>query len=230
MNSARKAALIAGILFIAADATGILSTVLCNPVLHAPDYLARVSSSENTVILGGLLEFLMGAACAGIALSMYAVLRKYNKGLAIGSVGFGIIEGLLFMLAAISLFLFVPLSQEITKAGPADPPYFQTLGHLLKAGYVSADNLAGIAFALGALMYYYIFYRSGLIPRWLSIWGLASVTLCLLESLLAMFHLAGPTVQSVLIAPLGLEEIVLALWLILKGFNLPEMNPGTPGE
>jgi hypothetical protein len=227
MTSDRKAAVVAGLMFIAADITGVLSAILSGPVLGAPDYLAQTAAHPNQVILAALLEFMMGAACAGIAISMYPVLRKSNKGLSIGAVGFGIIEGALFMVASIGLQLPVILGQEFAKIGTADSSHFQTLSVLLRAAHSSAYELAGIAFAVGALMYYFIFYQARLVPRWLSIWGLISVMLSLVGSFSAMFHLVGPTFQYILIAPLGVEEIVLALWLIARGFRSSEVRPET---
>ena len=80
-----------------------------------------------------------------------------------------------------------------------------------------ATWLTSIVFSLGALMFYYLFYRSRLIPRWLSVWGLAGAALYLAVPLLDMFgHGFG-----VLMAPLAVAEIVLAVWLIVKGLASP---------
>ena len=71
-------------------------------------------------------------------------------------------------------------------------------------------------------MYYYVMYRSRLIPRWLSAWGLAGLTLLLSMALLIAFgeRPSGPSGMLVLLAvPLALQEMVLAAWLIVKGFN-----------
>jgi len=76
------------------------------------------------------------------------------------------------------------------------------------------------AFSLGALMYYYIFYQSRLFPRWLSVWGLVGVTLGLVNGLYDMFGRApNETVSMLLDLPLFVQEMVLAVWLIVKGFN-----------
>jgi hypothetical protein len=78
-----------------------------------------------------------------------------------------------------------------------------------------------LAFCLGALMYYYIFYQTKLIPRWLSGWGLVGAALCMVAGLLVMFRVIGPmsTSQVVLAIPIAVQEMVLAVWLIVKGFS-----------
>jgi hypothetical protein len=93
--------------------------------------------------------------------------------------------------------------------------------------------MAGVlTFGLGALMYYWVLYQSRLVPRWLSAWGLVGITLVLVAGLLVMFRVAGPlsTTQVVLALPIGVQEMVLAVWLIAKGFNPPAIAGETAGE
>ncbi len=177
MNTNRRAARIVGALFITATVAGFASAAFLGPILEAPDDLAKVSANENQLLMGALMIFIMGAAGASIAIAMYPILRKHNIGIALGSVGFRIIEGALFMVGAIYLLLLVALSQEFAKAGAPDASYYQTSGVLMVGGLNFSLLAGGLAFSVGALLYYYLFYRSRLIPRWLSIWGLIGVIL-----------------------------------------------------
>jgi hypothetical protein len=114
------------------------------------------------------------------------------------------------------------LSQEFVKAGTPDASSFQILGTVLLAGRNWAGFvLAPSVFGIGALMYYYIFYKSNLIPRWLSGWGLIGATLMIAASMLVMFNFIGlmSTIFIVLVIPIAIQEMVLAFWLIIKGFN-----------
>ena len=78
-----------------------------------------------------------------------------------------------------------------------------------------------LPWCIGALIYYYIFYRSKLIPRWLSIWGLIGIGLAVTASMLFLFRLIGAlsAIQVILNLPIALQELVLAIWLIVKGFD-----------
>ncbi len=220
MDSNRKTARIVGVLFITATVAGVLSLLFTGP-LNAPDYLIKVSANETQVIIGGLFELIMAVACAGIAIWLYPVLKKHNQALALGSVSFRIIEAALYFVAVTGLLSLLTLSQEFVKAGAPVASNFQTLGTLLSAARDWAGQLGMIAFILGALMYYYIFYQSKLIPRWLSGWGLIGVPFWLAVSLLIMF--GSLTYSSVLATflylPIAVNEMVLAVWLIVKGFN-----------
>jgi len=77
-----------------------------------------------------------------------------------------------------------------------------------------------IPFALGALMFYVLLYQSRLVPRWLSAWGLVAAALYIVPPLGSMFGLSS---LGVLMAPLFLQEMVMAVWLIAKGFNPREV-------
>jgi len=221
MNMDKKIAIIAGVLFITATAASILSLPFLESI-NATNFLVSVSANGDQVTIGALLAFIAAVASASIAISLYPVLKKYNEGLALGAVGFRIIEGVFYIVGVMGLLLLLTLSQEFVKAGAPDSSYFQTLGALLLAGYHWVGNVGSLlAFCLGALMYYYIFYQTRLVPRWLSVWGLLGATLCMVAGMLVMFRLIDPlsTFQVVLALPIAVQEMVLAVWLIVKGFN-----------
>jgi Domain of unknown function (DUF4386) len=222
MNANRTIARIAGVLFITATVASILGNVgFLNPLLNTPDYLLKISANENQVILGALFLLIAAFASASIAISLYPILRRYHEGLALGSVGFRLIEGVLYIVGVIGVLLLLTLSQEFVKAGAPGSSYFQTSGVLLQAMSNWANITAVLAFYLGALMYYAIFYQSKLIPRWLSGWGVVGVILGIVADMFVLFHVISymSTIQVVLNLPIAVQEMVLAVWLIVKGFN-----------
>ena len=221
MNSYRKNAIIVGVLFITATVAGVLSVPFTRHI-DLPDYLINVSANATQVIVGALFELIMAFAVVGIAIWLYPILKKHNEALALGSVGARLVEGIFLLVGVVSLLSLLTLSQEFVKAGAPDASYFQTFGTLLLAVRDWAGHgIASIAFPLGALMYYYIFFQSKLIPRWLSSWGVLGAVLSLTAALLSMFGQIVPfsTNAILLELPIGINEMVLAVWLIVKGFN-----------
>jgi Domain of unknown function (DUF4386) len=225
MFSYRRTAIIVGVLFIIGDIAGVLSYVVTGGLLDGPDALAKIAASQNQVVLGALLVLTMGFALAMVPVLMYPIFRKYNEVLALGCVVFrGALETVGYMASAGTWLLLVELSREHAGAASAGAPHFQTLSALLAGS--TAGNLVTIAFSLGSLMFYYLFYQSRLIPRWLSVWGLAGAVLYLATPLLDMFgHGFG-----ILQAPLAVAEMVLAVWLILKGFNRSAVTAGAGSQ
>lgn len=146
--------------------------------------------------------------------------------MALGYVVFrGGLETVNYIASAISSLLLVPLSQAYLQAGAPEASTFQVLGApLLKAGETSS-TLTEIVFPLGALMFYYVLYQARLIPRWISGWGLVAAVPFFAAGLLHLFGLTTTwsTIQIVLVLPIAPQEMVLAGWLIVKGFNPSEI-------
>ena len=174
MNNFRKLAISAGILFIIYDFVDILSFLFLGPVT-ASNYLVSVSENASLVGTGAFLLLIGGACASGIAISLYPVLKKFNPVLALGAVGFRISEGVLRFVSVSFILSIITLSQLYVKAGAPDSPYYQTLGELLLAGKAWVGNVGSLlAFSIGCSLYYIIFYRTKLVPRWISLWGLVT--------------------------------------------------------
>jgi hypothetical protein len=218
----RKTAAIVGVLFILGTVPALMSLPLAQNTVNAPDHLTAISTNEGQMILFTAIKFIMGVACAGIGLALYPTLKKYNEGLAIGAAGFRVIEGALTVVGALLYVFLLALSQEFVKAGVPASSYFQTADVVINAGIAWFRDAAGLlTFGIGALMYYVVFYQYRLVPRWLSVWGLVGIILTIISALLVMFQLIPPfgTIQVILNLPILPQELVLAVWLIAKGFN-----------
>jgi hypothetical protein len=158
MNTYRTAGVAAGTLFIIATATSISGTGLSRPLLSDPNRLTLVSANPTQVIGGALLELIAAGACAGIAISLYRVLNKWSTGLALGSVVFRTIEAVMYAVAAVSLLSLLALSGQFTTAEAADRGSLQAIGASLVGVREQATLVGVLAFSLGALLYYWVFY------------------------------------------------------------------------
>ena len=222
MDFSKKTARIVGILYIIGTAAGVMSVVLTQSLLNAPDLLGKVSANQNQLIIGSLLVLIMGLALALVAVTLYKILKKQNETLALGYLVFrGALETVIYIVMVITWLFLVIVSREYLKAGTPDASQFQTLGTVLLNGNNAIGTILGIVFSLGALMLYYVFWRSKLIPRWISGWGFFAIILHLATNFLIMFDVTSSTatVTTVLNLPIGLQEMVMAIWLIVKGFN-----------
>jgi hypothetical protein len=230
MNSERKTAIIVGVLFLLGVA-GAFSAIILKPVLDDPNLLINLTRDKNLVMVGAFLELVMAFACANIAIWLYPVLKRHNKFLALGAVGSRIIENVFQIVGTLGLLLLLTLSQEAAKADAPAASTFQTaVALLLAVRFWAPLVLAQIAFCLGALMYYYVFYQSKLIPRWLSGWGLIAITLHLVAVFITMFCQINPfSTPSILLLsmPIFFQELTLAAWLIVKGFNPSAVASGS---
>ncbi|REK75116.1 DUF4386 domain-containing protein [Paenibacillus paeoniae] len=223
VNVDRMSATATGLLLIAGLVTGIFSVV---PVIDGADYLMQASTNEYQVLLGALFQLLMVVSYVGIPVLMYPILSRHNKGFALGSVAFGIIAGVFIIIGVILLLLLLTLTHEFAKFGVLDASYFQTLGGLLREGRDLVNHVATtLAFAVAMFLFNFQFYQAKLVPRWLSLWGLIGSALSILASLLFMIRFIDLNATYMMLNLLiALHQLVLAIWLIWKGFNSTTKN------
>jgi hypothetical protein len=220
MNTYKNIARTMGILYILGTISGILSRVVTGPILSTQDLLASVSANGNPITLGALFVLTMGLALAMIPVMAYPILRKHDEIPALGYVVFrGALEGVYYMAIVVSWLLLLPLSQVYQAGSPEASKLLVLASVLLEAKEIAVFGM--IVFCLGGLMFYYLLFQSKLVPRWLSGWGLLALIMNLAAGLLVMFGFFGPTspISDVLQIPIALQEMVLAVWLILMGFK-----------
>jgi hypothetical protein len=217
MNSNRKTAIIVGVLYIVGTVSGIIWKVLAGSIPNDLNLLTKVTANESQITIGALSLLLMGLALAMVPVMMFPILRKNNEALAVGYIVFrGALETITTIAVVIGWLFLIILGQHYI-AGAPDASYFQTLGMLMLKGNVLIGTIAQIIFPLGALMFYWVLYQAKLIPRWISGWGLIAAMLKLALPFLELFGILA--FQDIFDTPIGLQEMVLAVWLITKGFN-----------
>ena len=216
----RKTAIAVGILFVIATVAALLSTALTSGALDAPDYLARIATQSDQVIAGALLLIAGGISAVLSAALLFPVLRRSGEGLALGYLGVRILEAVTLFVDVVALLLLVTLGRDFVHAGAhaVAASDLTALGAVLQAAHHWAFPLNPVVSGLGALLLYSLLYRSRLVPRWLSVWGLASAALVFVFGLLRMY--GGGSL--VLALPIGVQEMALAGWLIAKGFSMPK--------
>jgi len=159
---------------------------------------------------------------------LYPIFRKHNEPLAFGSVLFrGVFEAICEMLLVISMFLLLNISELHRNAGTMDAFNLQALGSLLIASGEWIQMIGGIVFSIGTLIIFILFFQTRLIPRWLSGWGVLGAVLYFTAKIISVFgplHTA-PLIESgigQLMIPTAIQEMVFAVWMIVKGFNPPQ--------
>jgi hypothetical protein len=218
----RTTARVAGASFIVATGAGIAGAMF-ERSLVADDYLVKASSEENLVATGALLVLIMAAAVVAIAIVLYPVPRRFSERLAMGYVVARTVEAVTFIVSTLGALASLSLSRAFVAAGGTDAASYETFGGTLVAArdWVGAAG-CDAAFTLSALMLNFALFRTRLVPRWLPVWGLAGAVLYLAASVMVLYGLEpNSATQNAFNAPMFLQEMVFAVWLIAKGFDVP---------
>lgn len=220
MKNLQKLARIVGFLFIIGTVSGLLSLNMVS-ILNAPDYLVKFSENKDSVVLGVLSVLTMGISLSMMSVVLYPVIKIYNEALALGAVIFrGALELASYFCIAISWQLLLSLSQSYVLTGSQAVTEFQLIGDTLKNFAFLSGSMGAIVFSIGAIIIYYVFLKTKLLPVWLSLWGLIGAILYFFTPILMMFDIDSEFLQYIL----GVQEMVMAVWLIVKGFNQSAFN------
>jgi Domain of unknown function (DUF4386) len=218
----RRTAVVVGVLFISATVASILGSLALGSALDGDDYLVNFPGGQ--VILASVLFLVAATSAFGTAVLLFPILRRHNEGLAAGYVGLRAFENILYAAGVVGLLMMLTVS-ESDAAGAAASTDLRLVGAALLALHSWAVLLGTLIFAgLGSLTLNCVLYRSRLVPRWLSAWGLIGAAGIFVYGLLGIFGvgtgLGSP--YTALAMPLAVQEMVFAIWLVVKGLRVDE--------
>lgn len=215
MKTYRMNAVIAGAFYFLGTVMGIFSMVVAGQS-GAGDVSVNPGAAPSRLILGAFFIMLMGVLLSAMTVSLYPIFRKDSKELAMGTVLFrGALEGTGYIIAALLWVLLAALSKEF--AG-TDSASLHTIGNLVLEVSNKNGDLQTVFFIIGSMCLFTSFYRTRLIPRWLTIWGFIGAVPYVVYGLLSLFDIGGASL-GFLQLPLFLQELAMGLWLVIKGFD-----------
>lgn len=188
--------------FVSGNMSNTLIRIAKNPSLMRGNILLDVLTALGVIFLGAVL---------------YLTLRKQNRKIALTALGFYLLEAALLAVSRIEAFSLLRISQEYVATG--QPSYLLTMGSL---AYESMDfvgnTLHMLVFCLGAILFYFLLYKSRVVPQWMSLWGLITVFPMLIGTLTQIF---GYTIGVVFYIPYVPFELVIGIWILVKGIDGP---------
>jgi len=218
----QAAATTAGILYIIGTVAGILSKVVAYfPVHDADDPLSYAANHSDAVATGALLVLVMGLSLAFVPVVLFPILRRVDEVLATGYLIIrGAVETAAYVIIAIAWLLLVPLAETMSAGPGTASPAGVRLGTLV-IDSDGASAMLTLVFCVGAVLFYVLLYRSRIVPLWITMWGFVGIPLYAAAYLLAMYGTisSNSSEQNLLQLPLGAQEMVLAVWMIARGFR-----------
>jgi hypothetical protein len=219
MDSNRKTAFVAGVLFVTTFVAGIAGALVYGTVLSDPRYIVG-AGADTRVFLGAFLELILIIANIGTAVVLFPILKRQNEGVALGYVTARLVECTFILIGILSLLTIVTLRQA--NAG-ADASSLVTIGKSLVAIH-NWTFLLGPGFVVGignGMLLGYLMYRSGLVPRWMAMFGLVGGPLLTASGLAVLLGVIPQfsVPQGIATIPEIVWEATLALYLTFRGFR-----------
>jgi len=228
-HSSRRAARSAGLLFLVSYVGFSIGTALLAPTVDPSHDLATIYPDRTQVVVGVLFEYVNVAAIVGFAVLLYPYLKRHGEGLALGYVACRILEGAAYVVAMVSTLSLITLSKEAAAAGAPDAPAYEVARSVALGEGYWATQMATVAFVLGAVVLYSLLYRSQLVPRFISVWGLIAIVLLVAANIVVPDVSKGFEPAALLYVPVVVNELFLAGWLIVKGLSSSAVGPRVDG-
>ena len=216
VRSSRRTARAVGLLVLGGYLTYGVGSAIATTIAAAPGSLSSVGAS-TVFPLSAVLMLVNSALVIGIGALMFPILRRHSQAVAVGYLATRIFEGIVLAMGVVSLLGLAAVSRSYTEAGGAESPSFAALGALASGGNFLAYNVAMAGLGVGSIFFCSLMYRSNLVPRFLAAWGVVGYAIFAAGCLLEILGVTGAGTLAV--APGGLFEVFLAIWLIAKGFN-----------
>jgi Domain of unknown function (DUF4386) len=222
MDSMRKIAFAAGVLYLITFLASIPALGLKGPALDHTNFILG-AGSETSVIWAALLDIITALAGVGAAVVLYSVTKRYSQISAIGYVTTRVMEAGMILVGVVSLLSLVTLRQDLTGAtSAADAASIVTAGRTLVAIHNWTFLLGpSLMAALNAMFLGSVMYRSRLVPRVIPTLGLVGAPILLASTVATIFGAFGQSsfIAGLAVLPIFLWELSIGLWLTFKGFN-----------
>ena len=196
--------------------------ILYAPVLNNADFIVS-AGADSRVQWGAFLEVITVLACIGTAVVLFPIVKRQNEAVALGYVAVRVFEAGIIVVGIASILSVVTLRQDLAGAHGADAASLLAAGKSLVAIHDATFLLGpGILAGLGnGVLLGYLMYTSGLVPRRMALLGLIGGPLVSASGIAMLLGLYEPVSVWAVIAtvPEFFWELLLGIWLIVKGFN-----------
>jgi hypothetical protein len=219
MNTANRTSRVLGIAFLLQFVTSFVSGVFLKSALLAPGSIGEsmIRIANNPLLMRAyiLVDMLTALGIIFLGATLFLTLRKLNETMALVALGFYILEAALLAVSRLAAFSLLSMSQAYAATG--QPASLQTMATVaLESMNFVGSTMHMLAFCPGGLLFYYLLYKSGIVPRALSLWGLITVLPCLIATLLVVFGYEAPAFLYILYMPF---ELVIGVWILVRGIN-----------
>jgi hypothetical protein len=217
----RAYARFAGLMYLAVLTFDVAGAVVLARIRGGGSFVEashRVLASETLYRLGLCSSLAGSLATVLLAAGLYVAVRPAGPNLALVALLFRVVESAVGAAAIAVGFATLQLHLEATRAGALDAGQLSALADLTSRASGVGTSISAIFFSLGSTVFFWLFLRSGLIPRALAAWG---VFASLLYAAAWLVGLVLP--QSSLVpyasAPILVGELSTALWLLIAGIR-----------
>ena len=215
MNTKRQPSRILGAAFLLQAVTSLVSgAIFLAPLLVDGDMIAtmeNIAGHAGQMRLAILGDVVTAMGIIFLAVVLYVSLKKQNERMALIALGLYIFEAVLLAASRLFGYELLLISQESVLTG--HPANLQALGNFALETMNYGYTLHMLPFCVGAGLFYFLMYKSGIIARGFSLWALITVVICLCATIVSLFGVGVPIFFYLPYAPF---EFFIGIWILIK--------------
>lgn len=226
-----RAGRLAGAMFLFVNAAGVFAEVFVRGSLLSGDaamVAQNIIDSERLFRLGIVSDLVMYAGGLVLIWALYVLLVPVNRDLALLAALLRVVETAVGVAAVLGSLIAVQLLGGAEYLSAFAPGELHALSRLARNVFSFGQDVGFVFLGLGSALFAYLLLTSRFVPRVLAGWGVfASLLLTVYNLVIVVFPAAVDTLMYVAIAPMGLYEISIGFWLLLKGPDLRASPAGS---
>ena len=194
-------------------AEGLTSSILTGNISAV---MVSVTHNVGQIRVDILIQLATWVSIIVMTSLLYVILRGRSRPVALVALVLWVTEVLLSAVSVLGLYALLTVSPDFVRAGAPPTSYYGTLGTLFLGLEQHAAEVSLLFFALGAFLWYGLFFTTRLVPRGLSVWALLAMVL-VLAGILPQVWDHSINVPLTLDIPYLPFELVVGLWLLVRG-------------
>ncbi|MGB5227390.1 DUF4386 domain-containing protein [Eudoraea sp.] len=224
--SQKKAVKIAGFMFLFAFIAPTLNWAL---VLSKLNVSGNALATANNIVanefvfrMGITIELFMSVGLIILGMSLYVILKPINKNFAMLALLLKLVEATLMAVTVLLPYIALQVLNENSQTAVFTQEQLLLPIGLIFNSHTAITSVPMVFLGLDMMIFSYLFLKSKYIPRILAGFGILSFALILIQSLMFMLapeYATKPINQIIFWAPSGLFEIIIGIWLLVKGIS-----------
>ena len=216
MNTNKKVGRIVGGLLLFIFIAGVTTYQFLQAPLFSDDFISEITFKRNQLISSILLNMLSGIVSITIAVLLLPIFKKYSYNLAMLYFSFTFLNFVAIVIDNGSIFSLLEFSKLVFENNTDNPDSVNVLKTVLYEKHWWTHYMSLLTSSIPVFVFYYALYFMKLIPKIISITGIIAAILMFIEMISSIF---GQSISMNLLLPMGLIQLILPFWLLIKGLK-----------
>lgn len=222
----------AGLSYVVFTLAGMIKSFLLNTSLSDSNAIQihGLFANEMQFRLGVAAEIIMFLGVIMASVSFYLVLKSVNKPLAQTALCLRLVEIIIGGIAVVISMAMLAISASPYMMEMFSTEQLHSILAIAARFRTPAYEYSWISMGIAGVITFYLFYKTRLIPRAWSLWGILTYSSLIAYPMAKLLISDLPREAMFVLFPGALFELGVGLWLLIKGISIPKDTAEIPAK